>query len=218
MLSVSNGLDPLLKRPFSIFRVSEKHFQILYRVVGKATEILKNKKAGDVIEALGPLGNGFPRIKPNIKPILIAGGVGVAPLFALAESVKYKKPLFFLGARNKKELLCINELRKIRINPVIATDDGSAGLKGTVVDALSAFLTRHSSLVTRHCIYACGPKAMLRELSFLAGKFNIEAYGAFEENMACGVGACLGCMVNTKDGLRSVCKEGPVFPLGEILW
>lgn len=235
MLSVDKGIAPLLKRPFSMYRVFGKDFQILYRVVGKATAILKDKKVGDTIEVMGPLGNGFPKLKPKTTPIFVAGGLGVAPLFSLAELIIQQsqipprpplskgrwgdfKPLFFLGAKNKKELLCVNELKTIGVNPIIATDDGSVGEKGTVVDILNNFLTSHFSLPTSQLIFACGPKPMLRELSFLSKKLKIDAYGAFEENMACGIGACLGCVIKTVNGYKRVCKEGPVFPLGEIVW
>ena len=89
--------------------------------------------------------------------------------------------------------------------------------KGFITDALKKFLTRHSSLVTRHCLYACGPKPMLRELSLIVKKYKIKGYFALEENMACGLGACLSCVVNTKNGLKRVCKEGPVFPIDELI-
>ncbi|MBI4709867.1 MAG: hypothetical protein HY759_01975, partial [Nitrospirae bacterium] len=117
MLSAGHGIDPLLKRPFSMYRRSGKNFQILYRVVGRATAMLKEKSPGDIIEVLGPLGNGFPKLKPRTTPIFVAGGVGVAPLFSLAEEIAGKKPLFFLGARTKKELLCMKELKSIGIKP-----------------------------------------------------------------------------------------------------
>jgi len=218
MVSVDKTLTPLLKRPFSLHRVVKRSFQILYRVVGKATAILRDKEVGEVIEVLGPLGNGFPELKQEIKPFLVAGGLGIAPMFSLAENIADKNPLFFIGARNKKEILCVNELKALGIKPIIATDDGSMGERGTVVDIFNDFLTHHRSLVTGHCIYACGPKPMLKKLSSLTKKLRINSYGAFEENMACGVGACLGCVINTKDGFKRVCKEGPVFPLDEIVW
>lgn len=218
MLSAGKGMDPLLKRPFSMFRRSGEKFQILYRVVGKATAILKEKSPGDTIEVLGPLGNGFPKLKPRTTPIFVAGGIGAAPLFSLAEEMAGKKPLFFLGARTKKELLCMEELKSIGIKPFISTDDGTMGEKGFITDVVKGFFTRYSSLITHHCLYACGPKPMLMELSLLAQKFRIDAYAAFEENMACGMGACLGCVINTTEGFKRVCKEGPVFPLREIVW
>ncbi|MBI5050963.1 MAG: dihydroorotate dehydrogenase electron transfer subunit [Nitrospirae bacterium] len=219
MLSVDRCLDPLLKRPFSLFRKSGSDFQILYRVAGRGTAILKDKKAGDIIKVLGPLGNGFPKLKSKISPILVAGGLGVAPLFSLAERLADKNPIFFLGARNKKELLCTAELKSIGIKSVIATDDGSAGEKGTVVSLLNKFLTSCCLRLISSClVYACGPRPMLSELSSLAKKFKINAYAAFEENMACGIGACLGCAVKTVNGYKRVCKEGPVFSLDEIIW
>lgn len=242
MLSVSNGLDPLLKRPFSFHRQRGQDFQLLYRTVGKATNVLKRKKPGDILEVVGPLGNGFPPVNKKMTPILIAGGLGVAPLVALAESIIHQsqilprlgtsrsllsftkggwgdfKPIFLIGAKTKKELLCVNNLKSIGIKPIISTDDGTSGQKGFIIDVLREFLTRHPSSVTRHCLYACGPKTMLREIYLTANKYGIKGYLALEENMACGIGACLSCVVNTKDGFKRVCKEGPVFPIEDIVW
>jgi len=219
MVGVDSGLDPLLKRPFSIHRWLGGNFQILYKIVGKATTILKDKKTGDILNLVGPLGRGFPIPKKSRdKIILVAGGLGIAPLFALAEAMTEKAPLLFYGTRTKKEVLCINELKSLGINPIISTDDGTLGQKGTVIDVLDNFLTSHFSLPTSHLLYACGPKPMLKSLSVLAKKYELKGYIALEENMACGIGTCLGCVVNTKDGFKRVCKEGPVFPLEEIIW
>jgi len=218
MLSINSRTDPLLRRPFSLFRWLGGDLQLIYRIVGKATMILKDKKPGAILDVIGPLGNGFPMINGEEKAILIGGGLGVVPLFALAEKIKDKRPVFFLGAKTKKELLCIAELRSIGIKPIIATDDGSLGQKGVITDVVKGFLTCHSSLVARHCLYACGPKPMLRELSSISVKYGLRGYIALEENMACGIGACLSCVVNTKDGYKRVCKEGPVFPIEEIVW
>ncbi len=232
MLSVDKGLDPLLKRPFSLYRWLGSDFQILYRVVGKATSILKDKKPGDVLEIMGPLGNAFPGIKSKIKMILVAGGLGVAPLFALSEMAANKKPLFFLGARTKEEVLCIKELQSLGLDPIVSTDDGSFGQKGLITDVLKEFLTHHGSteqfdpegfakvspLITHHYLYACGPRPMLKELSLLAKDYKLKGYVSLEENMACGIGACMGCVINTRDGFKRVCKEGPVFPIEDIVW
>lgn len=217
MLSVDNRMDPLLKRPFSLHRWFGRDFQLLYRVVGKATNILKEKRDGDILEVIGPLGSGFPPTKKQDIPVLIGGGLGTVPLFALAEKLVKKKPLFFIGAKTKKEVLNLSALKSSGIHPVISTDDGSFGEKGFITDALKKFLTRHSSLATSHCLYACGPKPMLRELSLIVKKYKIKGYFALEENMACGLGACLSCVVNTKNGLKRVCKEGPVFPIDELI-
>lgn len=218
MLSIGNMTDPLLKRPFSLFRWLDGDFQLIYRIVGKATMILKDKKPGTILNVIGPLGNGFPMIKGKKKSILIGGGLGVVPLFALAEKIKDKSPVFFLGAKTKEELLCMGELKSIGINPIVSTDDGTLGCKGTIIDVFSDFLTSHFSLLTSHLFYACGPKPMLRELSSISMKYGLEGYIALEENMACGIGACLSCVVNTKEGYKRVCKEGPVFPVEEIVW
>lgn len=220
MLSVGSGIDPLLKRPFSLYRWLEGDFQILYRVVGKTTSILKSRKPGDILEIIGPLGRGFPVIKKTQKKkiILVAGGIGIAPIFALAETIKKRSSILFYGAKTKNEVLCIEELKSIGIDPIVSTDDGSLGQKGVITDLLDEFLTRPSSLPPHHCLYACGPKPMLRSLSFLVKKYKIEGYIALEENMACGFGACLGCVVKTGEGNKRVCKEGPVFSTEEIVW
>lgn len=217
MLSAYHGVDPLLRRPFSLHRRLGRDFQILYRVIGKLTHILKDKKTSDIVEIMGPLGNGFPATKIKNKPVLVAGGLGVAPLFALAEKIADKNPIFFIGAKNREEALCINELKSIGINAVVSTDDGSLGQKGLITDVLRVFLSRQS-LITHHCLYACGPKPMLKNLSFLTEKLKLKGYIALEENMACGMGTCLSCTVNTRKGLKRVCKEGPVFPMEEIIW
>jgi dihydroorotate dehydrogenase electron transfer subunit len=218
MLSVDVSLDPLLKRPFSIHRWLGCDFQVLYRVVGKGTGILSKRRPGDILDAVGPLGNEFPLTKTHDKIILIAGGLGIAPIFSLAEKLKRENPLLFYGARTKEEALCIDELKSLGIKPVISTDDGSSGEKGNIVTTLMKYLTSHSSLIIGHCFYACGPGPMLKALCSLAIKYGIKGYIALEQNMACGLGTCLGCVVNTVDGYKRVCKEGPVFSIENVVW
>jgi dihydroorotate dehydrogenase electron transfer subunit len=218
MLSVDSGLDPLLKRPFSLHRWLDGDFQLLYRVLGKATAILKSKRDGEVIEVLGPLGNSFPLDNEPEQIILVAGGIGIAPLLALADRTSDAKPLLYYGARTENELLRLDEFRSLGIETVISTDDGSSGHKGLITDILEEFLTSHASRVTDYRVYACGPKPMLKALSELTKKHNIKTFMALEESMACGIGTCLGCVVNTTDGYRRVCKEGPVFESAEIVW
>jgi dihydroorotate dehydrogenase electron transfer subunit len=230
MLSVDKGLDPLLKRPFSVHRIIGNDFQILYRVVGKGTDILSGKKSGGLLEVIGPLGNGFPVSKAANNIILVAGGLGIAPIFALAESLipptlsfkkrggKDFKPLFFYGAKTKREVICKDELKSLGFNPIISTDDGTFGKKGNIINVLENFLSRKRLPVARYVLYACGPEPMLKSLSNLAKKFKLSGYIALEQNMACGLGTCLGCVVNTMDGYKRVCKEGPVFPIEEIVW
>jgi len=214
MLSVDRGLDPLLKRPFSLHRRTGGDFQILYRIAGKGTSILSKRKKGDLLDVVGPLGNGFPPARSRDKIILAAGGLGIAPIFALAEKLKKRKPILFYGARTREELLCIDDLKTIGIDPIVSTDDGSMGKKGNIVNVLRNFLVHE----THHVLYACGPRPMLIALSSLANKFSLNGHIALEQNMACGIGTCLGCVVNTVDGYRRVCKEGPVFSIEKIIW
>lgn len=217
MLSVDRGMDPLLKRPFSVHRVLGSTFQILYRVAGKGTHILSGRKEGDVLDVVGPLGNSFPSPRTGDRIILVAGGLGIAPIFSFAEKIKKKAPLLFYGTKTKEELLCVDELRSLGIDAVISTDNGSFGKKGTAVDALKKYISRQPSN-TRHCIYACGPAPMLKSLSHAAKKYGFKGHVALEQHMACGIGTCLGCVVNTVVGYKKVCKEGPVFPVEKIIW
>ena len=222
MVSVDSGIDPLLKRPLSIHRQTKDGFQLLYRIAGKGTKILSKKRQTDLLEIIGPLGNGFPVNKRGEDDIiLVAGGIGIAPLFCLAESLLKKKggdPILFYGARTRDETLCMDELKSIGIETVISTDDGTSGKRGDIVRVLENFLSHSSSPSANHLLYACGPELMLKSLSTLAMKHKLKGYFALEQNMACGLGTCLGCVVKTVHGYKRVCKEGPVFPIEEILW
>jgi len=218
MVAVANGLDPLLKRPISIHRWMDGNIQLLYRVAGRGTDILSRKKPGDSMELLGPLGNGFPAGNKLKNIILVAGGLGIAPIFALAESLIKRNPVLFYGARTKKEVLCTDELNAIGIAPVISTDDGSSGEKGNIVNILRKHVARHPSHAADQILFACGPEPMLKALSSMAKEFKMKGYAALEQNMACGIGTCLGCVVKTAKGYKRVCKEGPVFPFEELIW
>ena len=220
MLSVNSGLDPLLKRPLSLHRLLDGDFQLLYRAAGKGTAILSRKKTGDTLEVVGPVGNGFKISKSQRDFILVAGGIGIAPIFALTEKLisSGKNVLLFYGARTGEEALCLDKLSSLGIDPVISTDDGSLGKKGNIVDVLKRHISRHSVPVNRQTLFACGPEPMLKALSNLAQKNNLKGHMALEQHMACGIGTCLGCVVNTTGGYKRVCKEGPVFPINEIVW
>jgi dihydroorotate dehydrogenase electron transfer subunit len=224
MLQVNRGLDPLLKRAFSLFRRTQEGFQILYRIKGKGTALLREMKKGAVIEILGPLGNGFPLPLPGENPLIIAGGVGIASVFSLAEALPRRAVIY--GARVRDELFMAGNLGKILEQAgdldsvhgvVLCTDDGSCGIKGTVADVLHDFLQegRGSGMPV---IYACGPHPMLKVIAGISASRNIKAYVSLEEYMACGIGACLGCVTKTKRGYERVCKEGPVFDAAEIEW
>ena len=230
-LRCQNSAEPLLRRPFSFHRLSRNNFEILYRVVGRGTNLLAKRRKGDKIDVLGPLGNGFTATRPKI--ILVAGGMGVAPLLALAEKLAdRKKIVVLLGAKTKGSVSCAGDFKKLGVKLQIATDDGSQGYKGLVTDLLKKVLhnTQYACLsarltakpwarqAIRNTIYACGPKAMLKEIAHIGRRFHISAYASLEEDMACGVGACLGCAVKTTAGYKRVCKDGPVFNLQEIKW
>jgi len=217
MVGTDNSYDPLLKRPFSVFKKDSGSLQFLYRIKGKGTEKLSQMKKGTGISLLGPLGNGYPMPGKNSVPILIAGGIGIASLFPLVEKLG-KKAYIFYGGRTKDELIMMDELKDIPKELIISTDNGSLGKKGTVINALNNFLSRQPSAISHQLIYACGPTPMLKAVSKLALKKRINGYISMEENMACGVGACLGCVVKTKHGYKRVCKEGPVFKIKDIVW
>jgi len=221
-IKISERLFPLLRRPLSVHMVKGSAIHFFYEVVGKGTEALSRKIAGEELDLIGPLGNGFTADKKK-KAILVAGGMGVAPLTFLAEKLTESKTQkskikvsVLIGARTKKQILCENEFKKLGCDVKIATDDGSSGFKGKVTDLLNRLLrTTHYELPA---IYACGPKLMLKAVSEISKVNRIPAQLSLEEHMACGIGACLGCVVNTQDGMKRVCKEGPVFEAEEIIW
>lgn len=225
MVRVDNGDTPLLRRPLGIHRVrargprSEAAVELLFGVVGPGTKILAQKKSGEYADIIGPLGNGFtfgPGAR-GFRPVLVAGGMGVAPLVFLAEKLRGSKALVLVGAKTKDHILCQEDFRKAGCEVKIATDDGSKGFKGYVSDLLKNTVCDTSDQ-RRTTIYACGPRPMLQAISYLAQAHRIPAQVSLEEHMACGIGACLGCAVNTRVGFKRVCKEGPVFNVEEILW
>jgi dihydroorotate dehydrogenase electron transfer subunit len=244
MLEISNCKDPLLSRPFSFFRKTPDGIQFLFEIRGKGTLMMKGFKGGEVIHMLGPLGRGYPEPEEDKMPLLVAGGIGIASIFPLIQAFG-KKACLFYGARDKESLLMLDELKGLAGEFIISTDDGSMGRRGTVIDAFNDFLTRHSSPVTHCLLYACGRRQMLEILTMVALNNNIKGYISTEENMACGVGACLGCAIKvkrppfnsplSKGGYRGVdegheriiksevvykmvCKDGPVFSIEEIAW
>jgi len=223
-IRVSDKCEPLLRRPISIHRINGGRVNIFYEVVGIATEILAQKKTGESLDIIGPLGNGF-KYEGVKEQIIVAGGMGVAPLIFLAEklakrkvqSTKAGKTKVLIGAKTKSQILCEKEFKKLDCDVKIATDDGSQGFKGRVTDLLKNLLpiTNYQLPIT---VYACGPRPMLKEVSCISKKHNIPAQISLEEHMACGIGACFGCSVNTTEGFKRVCKEGPVFGADEIVW
>jgi len=201
----------LLPRPISICEIDGSMVRIVYRVLGKGTQEFSTFKSGEVIDVQGPLGNGYTLF--DKKAILLGGGIGIPPMLELAKQLNCEKEII-LGYRD--ELFMNEEFSKFG-NVTIATEDGSVGTKGNVLDAMK----EHN--ITGDIIYACGPKPMLRAIKEYAEANNIEAYISMEERMACGVGACLGCVcqsIEIDDHSRvynkRVCKEGPVFNSKEV--
>jgi dihydroorotate dehydrogenase electron transfer subunit len=217
MIEVGNSYDPFLKRPFSYFRKTQESIQFVYTVKGKGTSLMKDYEKEREINVIGPLGTGYPKTEDGYTPLLIAGGIGMASLFPLAEA-HAKKSFVIYGARSKDELVMLDELEKSGVAIITCTDDCSFGKEGLVTDILEDFLTSHPQLLTSCLIYACGPRPMLKSVAKIAADKNIRGYFSLEENMACGFGACMGCAVKTTHGYKRVCKEGPVFPIGEIEW
>jgi len=212
--------DPLLKRPFSLFRKTRKGLQILFRIRGRGTAMMRELKKGSLVDVLGPLGNSYPFPAGNKTPLIIAGGIGIASLFYFAErlSKAKKKAYISYGVRSESELFMMEELKRFAKEISISTDDGSCGERGCVTDVVGGLLSHIPSLGTNSVMYACGPKKMLEAVSVMAKQRGIEAYLSMEEVMACGVGACLGCVVKTVSGYKRVCKEGPIFDGNEIVW
>ena len=224
-LRIEESCDPLLRRPFSIhdFIRNRKNgngtIKILYEVVGKGTALLSKKKPLSDVDVLGPLGQGFDlsKIEKHQKIYIVAGGMGIAPLFYLARTLAVKKPIVFLGAKTKSHLLGEKEFKKLGCVVSVATDDGSKGFKGMVTAALNKSLQENKS-DTQAVICACGPKAMLAAVAELGRRHNAGTYVSMEEFMGCGLGACLGCALRTSVGYKRICHDGPVFDAREIVW
>jgi len=216
--------DPLLRRPLALHRLVREQGQVevLVRVVGRGTGWLALRRPGDTLDILGPLGQGFALHRNTRHLVLVAGGIGIAPLLALAEEGLQRgcAVVLALGARTAGELYPPS-LIPPAVEVHLATDDGSAGYCGPVTGLLND--PALGLLPWADQLMACGPRPMLAELARLvrAGRLRLRAGFAqvsLEERMACGVGACLGCAVLTHRGYKRVCQEGPVFDLREVVW
>lgn len=226
-IKCSDSLEPFLRRPFSIHRLKVlgsrlKGIEILYEIVGKGTKILSRKKENEFVDVLGPLGQGFvlPRaLNLEHRAIIIAGGIGAAPLVYLAEELAKKKikTVVLMGAKTKELILCEKDFKKITPEVYVSTDDGTYGSKGFVSKLFHNILkTTESRFET--IVYVCGPHGMLRCIADICLERNFECQVSLEEKMACGIGACLGCVVKTGSGNKLACKDGPVFNASDITW
>lgn len=275
MVKPSGSLDPFLPRAYSILRVGRPNgkqgvhaVEILYKIMGKGSTALSRLKPGDRVDLLGPLGHGY-EITPGLTTaLLVAGGIGVPPVVALAEHLagsrfpiggsrftvhgsQRKKAgrrssvigrrniVAFIGGKTSHDVLCLADLRKAGAKVHVATDDGSAGQRGLVSDLLEAYLASQADR-QGSTIYACGPHAMLHAVARIAERFQVACQVSLEADMACGFGACMGCVIPVRISQFTVhgeeksisyeasttnersyklcCKDGPAFDAMEIAW
>jgi dihydroorotate dehydrogenase electron transfer subunit len=210
--------DPLLPRPISLFDRNEAKgtIRFIFKVLGRGTGILAGKKKGEILGIRGPIGNGFSVPGGAVDVFLVAGGIGMPPVFFLAEELIRTAPqtkiTLFYGGRTKLDLLELKLWEGLGVEVSAATDDGSFGYKGLVTDLVSG----KTKTAPPDFLAACGPQPMLKAVQELAAAFKVPAQLSLEAHMACGVGACLGCTCETKQGYRRVCVDGPVFLGDEV--
>ena len=211
--------DALLRRPFSIYQARGENLSVLYKTVGKGTDVLARMGPGEELSLIGPLGHGFTVPKAGGEtPLLVAGGYGMAAMYMLAERSP-QKGVVFVGGRRRVDILCEDEFRKLGWDVRVTTEDGSYGEKGIVTQPLIAELRRGAA---GRKLFACGPTAMLKAVAKIAEEFKVPAELSMDEHMCCGMGVCLTCVipVKTADGweYQRMCTEGPVFDSREVLW
>lgn len=222
--------DPLLRRPFSLHNAGG-YIWILYEIRGRGTALLATRTPGETLDVVGPLGNGFTLPASASQPLLlVGGGIGAAPLYFLAEAIDIRLSrkclYFFMGARTSQGHCCFDQFFgycgfESDERYFVCTDDGRVGYHGLVTDPLAKWLSDYSG-TEKPIIYACGPMPMLKAVSRIALDHDVKCQVSVEAKMACGVGACLSCVIKVRDGgsfkyVRS-CAEGPVFDAREIIW
>ena len=216
-------LDGLfLRRPISVCDYDDKKIKIIYKIVGKGTRAMAEMRSGQTLDVLTGLGNGYDSSKAGTSPVLIGGGVGIPPLYGLlkalqrqraagglahGEATGTEKIRVILGFNTAEEIFYQNEFEAAGAEVLLATADGSAGVKGFVTDVLAGLDYSY--------FYTCGPEAMFRAIERVA---KTSGQYSFEERMGCGFGACMGCSCETKYGSKRICKDGPVLEREEILW
>ena len=217
-IKVSDTTEPFLRRPISIFNIDGENVEFIFQVKGRGTEILSNKKVGDKIDVLGPLGKGNFTVKEYSNVAIIGGGIGTYPLYELAKELRNKSKVnMYLGFRDKSLVTCEEDFEALGLNKlVVTTDDGSYKEKGYAIDFMKKDIEENK--VDK--IFACGPLPMLRAVKQYAIENNISCEVSLEERMGCGIGACLGCAIQIGTGENAryghVCKDGPVFNAKDV--
>lgn len=221
-IRVNNDIEPFLRRPISIYNMDKENgiLEFIFQVKGKGTSILSERKEGELIDILGPLGYGTFKYSNYENLAIIGGGIGVFPLYELSKSAKNenKNVNIYLGFRNKDLVVLEDEFNQVCDNLIITTDDGSYAQKGFAID----FLRKDIEAGKIDSIFACGPLPMLKAVQALAIEKNIPCQISLEEKMACGLGVCLGCAVKTSASSKEnpeywhVCKAGPVFQAKDV--
>ena len=198
-----------LRRPISVCDYDDSSITIIYKVVGQGTDAMTRLKAGDTLDLLTSLGNGFDPAKSGEAPLLVGGGVGVPPLYNLAKKLLAagKKVNVILGFNKAEEIFYAEEFKALGADVVVTTVDGSVGVKGFVTNALPETIS---------FVYTCGPLPMLKALYKATG--DVSGEYSLEERMGCGFGACMGCSIMTKEGAKRVCKDGPIFQKEVLEW
>ena len=209
------GEDTVLRRPLSIHQLNDTKLALLFSVVGKGTRWLSQRHVGEKIDLLGPLGNGFSVNSDSRNLLLVAGGIGIAPLCFLAQEAasQERSVTLLLGAPTASQLHPSN-LLPAEVKLVTATEDGTAGKKGMITDFLPDFTNGADQ------VFACGPVAMYQTIAKQSPRLleTKSVQVSLEARMGCGVSICYGCTVRTKNGLKQVCQDGPVFDLKDIIW
>jgi dihydroorotate dehydrogenase electron transfer subunit len=216
--------ESVLRRPFSVFRTESDTLSVLYKNVGKGTRTLQFLRPGESVSIVGPLGNGFPVPDTKKIPVIVAGGYGMAALYLTARTSVVKGVAFF-GGRTAQDILCVSEFQALGWDVRVTTEDGSLGTKGRVIAALDPWIAKNDfSGKSGPEFFACGPNGMLKAVAERALAMNWAAWVSLDNNMGCGVGACLTCVVKLKadnpqgwEWTRS-CREGPVFDSRDVLW
>ncbi len=216
----SNGLDAYLRRPVSICRVNleENTFDMVFMKKGKGTSLLCCFSDGDLIDVMGPLGNGFTLPNKGEKIAVVGGGIGIFPLLYLLEKSKNTEKSAFLGFRSEESIVLKDSFYKASTELVISTDDGSSGIKGLITNPFIKWLKNEKP----DRVYTCGPLPMMKTVAEACLEQGVFCEVSMEQRMGCGIGACLVCACKVKNGddydYAHVCKDGPVFPAEKLLF